>query len=343
MSAAGGAWGGRGAVAGPEGAAAWRGGATGHVYQGPRGATVAHGTAGVQGIAAGPEGTAGGSRVASGTVVKGPEGNVYASGGSASRGFAAGPGGVAAGRSVTAGRGFTSASGAHYSSHTYYHVQAGYAQHWCDHTGCFTSSWCVVHPWAWHPLGYTPAAWAAAAWTAAAWSSVYPVLAMPATPVYYDYGTNITYQGDQVYYGSQPVATAEQYYQQADNLANLGANAPSGEDVKWLPLGMFGLMAEGQKVPEMVFQLAIDPSGVIRGNYYDQIAETNLPVHGAVDKKSQRAAWHIGNNKNLVVETGLYNLTLKQSTALVHTGPDHSEQFVMVRLNPPAKTEKPQQ
>ena len=40
-----------------------------------------------------------------------------------------------------------------------------------------------------------------------------------AQPIYYDYGNNVSYQGDQVYYGDQPVATADQYYQQASTLA----------------------------------------------------------------------------------------------------------------------------
>ena len=77
-------------------------------------------------------------------------------------------------------------------------------------------------------------------------------------------------------------------------------------------------MAEGQKSPEMVFQLAVDKAGAIKGNYYDQVTDTTAPVTGAVDKKDQRAAWHVGSNKDLVIETGLYNLTQNHSTALVH-------------------------
>jgi hypothetical protein len=38
-------------------------------------------------------------------------------------------------------------------------------------------------------------------------------------PVDYDYGNNITYQGDTVYYGSQPSATAADYYTQAQIIA----------------------------------------------------------------------------------------------------------------------------
>ena len=94
-------------------------------------------------------------------------------------------------------------------------------------------------------------------------------------------------------------------------------------------------MAGDQKTPSMVFQLTLNKSGVIRGNYYDQASQTNLPVQGAVDKKLQRAAWSVEGNKSLVVETGLYNLTKDESTALVHEGPDKTQQEVLVRMKLP--------
>ena len=171
------------------------------------------------------------------------------------------------------------------------------------------------------------------------------LVGLDAAPAYYDYGDNVTYQSDYVYYGSQPVSTAQQYYQGAVTLADSNtatqsvSSASQSGSTQWLPLGVFGLMADGQKSPEMVFQLAVDKAGAIAGNYYDEIADTTAPVSGAVDKKNQRVAWHVGSNKNLVIETGLYNLTLDQSTALVHYGPDRCQQYVLVRVkkNPQQK------
>jgi len=52
-------------------------------------------------------------------------------------------------------------------------------------------------------------------------------------------------------------------------------------------------------------------------------------------QKDQRAAWRVGANTNLVIETGLYNLTQDQSTALVHFGPHRTQQCVLVRLRQP--------
>ena len=185
----------------------------------------------------------------------------------------------------------------------------------------------------------------AAVWRPLAWATAGAIIGADATPAVYDYGDNITYQNGDVYYGDEPVGSQQQYYQEAATIANSGTGAgastgasPNAAGGDWLPLGVFGLMAEGQKTPEMVFQLAVDKQGALRGNYYDQMADSMIPVHGAVNKTNQRVAWQIGANKNMVIETGLYNLTKAQSTALVHLGPDSTEQFVMVRMKQPAES-----
>ncbi len=122
------------------------------------------------------------------------------------------------------------------------------------------------------------------------------------------------------------------------DLANGGAANPP-ENAQWLTLGVFGLMPDGSKTPDMIFQLSVDKQGVIRGNYFDQATQTNLPVTGQVDKKNQRVAWSVsggtGKDKGLVVETGLYNLTQDDSTALVHFGADKTQQEVLVRMKQP--------
>ena len=40
----------------------------------------------------------------------------------------------------------------------------------------------------------------------------------------------------------------------------------------------------------------------------------------------------IGDKENIVVETGLYNLTQNEAPALVHFGPDKVEDWLLVRL-----------
>ncbi len=179
--------------------------------------------------------------------------------------------------------------------------------------------WCAAHPWAWHPAAWAAADWATAAWTTATWADAAAWIGCAPQYYGYNYGGDIVYQDNSVYYGGQPAGTSQQYYQEAADLANGGAANPP-DSAQWLTLGVFGLMPEGSKTPDMVFQLAVDKQGVIRGNYYDQVTQTNLPVTGQVDKKNQRVAWSVssdkaGSGKGIVVETGLYNLTQEDSTA----------------------------
>ena len=321
-------------------------GAEGHVYQGPGGTTVAHGAAGIQGAAVGPYGAATGGRYASGTAIRGPEGNVYTHDTTAGRGNAADSSGVAAGRYATsrtavngtavAGRGYA-AYGTHPWSPTYYHSQALAGRNWLYGNHLYTPGWCTIHPWAWTPAGYAAADWAAAVWTTANWATVGSWLGYgSAEPYSYNYGNSIVYQDGEVYYGSQAAGTAQQYYQEAVELASSTASANAASDAQWLPLGVFGLMANGKKTPDMVFQLAVDKNGTIRGNYFDQVTQTNLPVTGAVNKQSQRVAWKVAAGQGLVVETGLDNLTQNESTALVHFGADRTEQDLLVRMQQPA-------
>jgi hypothetical protein len=94
-----------------------------------------------------------------------------------------------------------------------------------------------------------------------------------------------------------------------------------------------------EQVAQRIFQLAVIKAGVVRGNYYDTIADNTLPVHGSVGPQSQRVAWSVGDQKETVFETGLNNLTQEQPTVLVPFGKERTQQMVLVRLEEP-KDEK---
>ena len=55
-------------------------------------------------------------------------------------------------------------------------------------------------------------------------------------------------------------------------------------------------------------------------------------VDGSVDKKTQRVAWTMGDNKSTVVDTGLANLTKDEGPALLHFVKDRTEEWLLVRL-----------
>jgi len=199
------------------------------------------------------------------------------------------------------------------------------------HHDWYNHDWWRNHPGAWFAAGWgLGTAWNWATWPALGawygWGNV--------QPIYYDYGNNITYDDDQVYYGDQPVASAQQYYDQASNLAT-SAPPDKGKDDEWQPLGVFGLVQGDQSDTSAVFQLAVNKSGAIGGNFADMLSGSNLVVHGAVDQKTQRAAWTVGDNKQTVYEAGIYNLTQEEAPVLVHYGSDRTQQWTLVRLKQP--------
>jgi hypothetical protein len=203
-------------------------------------------------------------------------------------------------------------------------------QWWKDHPNAAKHYWDQHHR---HPWNYwwRWATWGAVAgWTAGA-ASAY------GDPIYFDYGQNVYYEGDDVYVGGQKTGTAEEYYQQASTLADKAPEATKAEEEEWLPLGVFALSKGNVAESNMVLQLAINKEGVISGTYYNTNTDIGRPVKGMVDKTSQRAAWTFADGKNtdIIMETGLYNLTQDQTEALVHFGKDKTQQWLMVRLKQP--------
>jgi hypothetical protein len=250
-------------------------------------------------------------QIGSVTAVRGPGGNV-----------------IAAGRG---GRGASFVNGQFVGGRSWAAVNGAYTR-W----NAFTPGWIGGYPGAWWP-----GKWAVrgAAWALATWPYASGYCGCSGEPVYYDYGGNVAYEDGTVYADDQPVASAEEYYQQADQIADSGAEA-ANED--WMPLGVFAVIAEeGQTQTDKIVQLAINRDGVIRGNFQDVMTDTVTPILGAVDKATQRVSLKLEGNDALVVETGLYNLTNDEAPVLVHFGPDRQEGRVFVRLKQPEEEATP--
>jgi hypothetical protein len=83
--------------------------------------------------------------------------------------------------------------------------------------------------------------------------------------------------------------------------------------------------------------LAVNPQGVIRGNYHKISTDDVESLSGSVDKQSQRAAWTIGSDQAPVYEAGIANLTKNETPILVHTADGQSRQLTLIRLEQPAE------
>jgi hypothetical protein len=203
-----------------------------------------------------------------------------------------------------------------------------------DHYDCFNDNWWPRYPGAWRAAAWTTAA---SVWGAAAWGTCSSFCEYPAEPVYYDYGSNVVYEGETVYINGDSVGTQEQYAQQAITIADTGMQAPATKEEEWLPLGVFAMVQGEGSDSNDLFQLAVNKAGTIRGNFYNALTDTTLPAFGSVDKKTQRAAWTVGDRKEPIYEVGFANLTNSETTMLVHFGKDRTQQWSLVRIEQPGE------
>ena len=237
-----------------------------------------------------------------------------------------------------AGRGGLSAAaaarGLHYMSPASSRAQAWSVRRDFNGYGWYTHNWFDRYPGAWRPAAWYRANLAAGAWALASWPWLDSWFGYGgAAPIDYAYGDNVLYDGGYVYYDGQPVGTAAQYYDEMSVLAGAGTE-PAADSTDWLPLGVFSLVDHDQTQPALVFQLAVNKDGTIRGNCSKPDQEFAGVITGSVDKQKQLAAWTVGDDRETVYETGLYDLTKDESQILVHRGADQTEEWLLVRMNP---------
>ena len=155
-------------------------------------------------------------------------------------------------------------------------------------------------------------------------------------PIRYNYGDNVYYVDNTVYYGDQALASSEEYAEQALAIAD-SAGEPS-DTSEWMSLGVFALTQDGPASgPEPIhfLQLAVSKEGVIAGTLYNSETDVSQEVEGAVDRETQRAAWVIVGKQWPIMETGISNLTDDESPALVHFEGGQTQQWLMIRLEDP--------
>ncbi|MBX9878703.1 MAG: hypothetical protein K2Y22_09615 [Candidatus Obscuribacterales bacterium] len=211
-----------------------------------------------------------------------------------------------------------------------------------------------------HPYGYGgfwgyPGAWGAYGWGAAtAWTcmglttltSFLGIAALADSGNNSNSVSNVTYEGPNVYVNGNPAGTQVDYYNQAEQLASAGqqyvdttpnTGSSGGGNSQWQPLGVFSLAQKGQTQSSMLFQLAINKDGIVRGNYMNQLTNETEQVYGSLDKKTQRISFTIGQNtdNSTVFDTSLSDITKDDAPVLVHYGPNSTQAMMLVRLPAP--------
>jgi hypothetical protein len=183
------------------------------------------------------------------------------------------------------------------------------------------------HPWWWW---WRPVTWPVFInWMPYTWGQ----------PFYYDYGTNVIVQNNQVFVNDVPVGTPEDYAQQAFEIAD---SPPPEQDPDWMPLGTFALSSSQEDAdPNLVVQLAVTKDGFVSGTEYNRETDTTVALEGKVDPNTQRVAIKPADNPDLVLETGIYNLTQPQTPVLMHFGLTNTQTWYLVRLDAPPEGAMP--
>jgi hypothetical protein len=196
----------------------------------------------------------------------------------------------------------------------------------------FTHDWYRNHVRFWLP----PIWWGGVGvWFVLPWDTVAPFIGIPGPPIVYTYGSTAVIQDGTMYLNGVSVGSATDYAAQAIALDDSGRTAMPAASDEWQPLGVFGLIQSNENFAQRIFQLAVNKAGIVRGNYYDAVSDSNQPIYGAIDKKSQRVAWSIGDRKDIVFEAGLNNLIQNETTVLIHYGKERTQQMMLVRLGEP--------
>ncbi len=145
-----------------------------------------------------------------------------------------------------------------------------------------------------------------------------------------------------MYVNGQNVGSEEDYAQSAAELATVNLTDDPTEAEKqeessqWMPLGVFAMLGKQDETEtNFAIQLAVNQKGLISGTFFNQKTNKNFPVQGRVDSETQRVAFTIQGADDTVFETGIYNLTQKQTQILIHEGKDKTKQAYLVRLDEP--------
>ncbi len=204
----------------------------------------------------------------------------------------------------------------------------------------FDEPWMMHHtnlkPYYWHSHVWPHQPWNYW-WRPATWGLLTSWISWNWAPaLYYDYGNNLYYDNGYVILNGQRLCRGDEYYNRA---ARIVSNIPAVRDdpYQWMPLGVFALKPAAGEASDMILQMAVNKDGIIEGTYYNATNDAAKPIRGIVEKKTQRAIWTFADDQDhsVILETGLYNLTLDETKVLVHLGKYRTEEWVLVRLQEP--------
>ena len=149
-----------------------------------------------------------------------------------------------------------------------------------------------------------------------------------------------------MYVNNSLVGDAAAYDQSVFTLADATptVEAAASQPDEWLPLGTFAVVPPNDdNTPSRTLQLAMNKQGSVSGVVFDLSNNTTTPIHGSVDRSTQRVAFTLGADSAQVAETGLYNLTKNEVSVLVHQQNEKAQVYTLVHLKTPSEDTKDNQ
>lgn len=74
---------------------------------------------------------------------------------------------------------------------------------------------------------------------------------------------------------------------------------------------------------------------IVAGTYFNAQTSEYIQLVGGLDQDTQRVALTLGDKEDVVIETGMYNLTENQSSALLHFEGGTIQNWTLVRMADP--------
>ncbi len=174
----------------------------------------------------------------------------------------------------------------------------------------FSPAWYANHPRAWQTANPHADAWAVASLGAAgAWLGINALA------------------DDTVY-----TAQTESDDATDDSLTQEGETDLPADD-SFLPLGVFAIAPRQETDANAIVQLAVNRDGIVRGTYVDLLTNQEQSIEGAVDKKTQRVAWRVGDNGSVTFDTQLSSLTQSTGSLTLHFENGMSRDWTLARFD----------
>lgn len=208
---------------------------------------------------------------------------------------------------------------------------------WTTHPPVFCQ-WHHWHHWNRHPWNFW---WERPSFTVlSSWFVGRAPVAVWAEPIFYDFGPggNVVLTDNRVFISGVDVGSADEFAQSAGELATVAPPQDEAEQdaADWEPLGTFAVsISEEEGEPTRFVQLAINTDGIVSGTFFNTQTEVSQAVLGQVDFDTQRVAVRLGEDDDLVIETGLYNLTLDEVPVMLHYGTYATEFSLLIRMEEP--------